>query len=182
MRDSSSGSPAPIKTVAGEWGAIMQAHIQSIYARNPRSLLRITRNGILATGLFGETDGTKLNLYRTRIALRANTGTPIQIEPPLAIKRNTTFALGRAQIFLEFFNQTSERARAEAERAAIELEHLTPEEQAIHQAIRLADLTIAHDPSGQVGGPVDVVELTRGGEIRWIQRKPECSGEQVVSR
>lgn len=41
-------------------------------------------------------------------------------------------------------------------------------------AIRIADLTVAYDRSGEVGGHIDAVELNRNGSIRWLARKDNC--------
>jgi len=45
-------------------------------------------------------------------------------------------------------------------------------------AIRVADFTVTYDHSGEIGGPIDAVELNRDGRIRWLARKDNCPENQ----
>jgi hypothetical protein len=46
------------------------------------------------------------------------------------------------------------------------------------RVIRLVDLTIAEDPSGTVHGPIDALDLSNNGTIRWRQKKANCPESQ----
>ena len=60
---------------------------------------------------------------------------------------------------------------------AKESQTIAPEARDAFRLIRLIELTIAEDTSGTVGGPIDALELRRGGEVRWIARKDNCPAE-----
>jgi len=40
--------------------------------------------------------------------------------------------------------------------------------------MQLVHLTIALDPSGYVGGPINALELTPSEGIHWVHREPNC--------
>jgi hypothetical protein len=43
--------------------------------------------------------------------------------------------------------------------------------------MRLVELTIKLDDRKTVGGPIDAVQLSRGGDLRWYRRKANCPAE-----
>jgi hypothetical protein len=76
---------------------------------------------------------------------------------------NAPCATGKTEVFYEFTRKTTVRSS-----------HERPEPTPILQVIRLVDLTIAYDTSGDVGGRVDALELSNGGHVTWHQRKENC--------
>ncbi|HVI08993.1 MAG TPA: hypothetical protein VND65_11955 [Candidatus Binatia bacterium] len=83
-------------------------------------------------------------------------------------------AMARPVIPTEYCTQSSVRAKDETSHwnPAPELENWVSRE-TLH-AVRLADLTIAFDPVGNLGGKIDTVELHNDGTIQWVFRKPGC--------
>jgi hypothetical protein len=49
---------------------------------------------------------------------------------------------------------------------------------ALSRVTKLVELTIAEDKSGTVHGPIDAVELSKDGTIRWHKRKDNCPESQ----
>lgn len=82
------------------------------------------------------------------------------------------FALGKSDIYVEYVvTKQTERAKKETWKAPATLKKMSPE---MFKAIRIADLTIAYEPSGTVGGKVDAAELWKDGSVHWIQKKCNC--------
>jgi hypothetical protein len=73
--------------------------------------------------------------------------------------------VGRGAVFEEFEANTTKRAK----QWHAQTDKLSPDK----QAVALAKLTKEFDASGQVGGPIDSVILTRSG-ISWLYVKPHC--------
>lgn len=83
--------------------------------------------------------------------------------------------LGYNQIADEYLNRSSQRAQEEVDRWERETTGLPEIERARRRAVSLVEVTIAHDPTRHVGGPVDVLELRAGQKVMWIRRKPWCA-------
>ena len=85
---------------------------------------------------------------------------------------------GRTRIVAEMLAGKTDRAMKEALAMRPLRENLSPNAFERLRAIRLVDLTIAYDPEPEfVGGPIDAIELARGGRATWIQRKSGCPAD-----
>jgi hypothetical protein len=86
---------------------------------------------------------------------------------------------GHTDVMLEFTRRTSDRARSEffgwSELPSSNVRLNSVDRRTLY-LVRLVDLTIAYDPSGTVGGPIDAVELWQNGSVHWVQRKEQCPG------
>lgn len=82
--------------------------------------------------------------------------------------------LGYTQIADEYLNVSSQRARDDVARWERETTGLSEIDRARRRAVNLVEVSIAHDPTQHVGGPVDVLELHAGQKAKWIRRKPWC--------
>jgi hypothetical protein len=85
------------------------------------------------------------------------------------------FVLGHTKTLNEFINATTGRAKAE-KAVTLKQSRTWPFLDAdARMAIRLTELIIKYaDHPEQVHGPVDAVEVDKGGTMRWIQRKANC--------
>ncbi len=100
------------------------------------------------------------------------------VETLIATDKLVINAFGRTEIVREILDGSTERARIEGEQMNFLQSSLPPEQFDRMKIIRLVDLTIAFHPArSSVGGFIDAVELKRGGQIEWIQRKPHCSAD-----
>jgi hypothetical protein len=82
---------------------------------------------------------------------------------------------GDQRLFDEFYKASSARAKAESSKTAELFKTWSSEEVDVREVIRMLELIIQYtDRPKDVGGPIDAVELKRGGTVHWIQRKPIC--------
>lgn len=163
--------------VAVEWASAVTEDIRRIYVSNPQAIINTAENGVLTDALFGESEGTHLTLFWERIVVNQSSITPIAATPLTPINPVGFVAAGKREIFDEFTSLTSPRAKREAKEWAKKSLRIRPEDRDLMKAIRLADLTVAYDQSGTVGGNIDALELRRGGEVRWKQRKDSCPAQ-----
>ena len=78
------------------------------------------------------------------------------------------------QLVSEFAGLSSERAQAEWIATQNQKINWPSEEADVRMAMRLVQLVIKYDTDKDVGGPIDAVELNKGGTVHWIQRKSNC--------
>ncbi len=138
--------------------------------------------GFIATGVFGGVGKTG-QLVLKQVAfnydpsslenLTASVQTLSGISTPGSEGEMNYGAFGLSNIVQEFLTQMSFRAKDEADSWRFEMSASSEQEREWRKAARLADLAVAYEPGGEVGGNIDVVELTAAGP-RWLQRKPQC--------
>jgi len=108
------------------------------------------------------------------------------LDEPKAIENSIRFAaFGDNFLLNELIIGETGRAKLETKRLEAEVIGMSQNDADIHRAIRYAELTFQYTPQqGQdmVGGPIDVVQLGRGGALRWIQRKPQCADNQADTK
>src|SRR5271169_5084468 len=89
-------------------------------------------------------------------------------------------AVGQTDIFAEYAAGKTQRAKTDFRTSKLHqsLPAGTSPEMAL--IVRLVDLTATHDLTHTVGFPVDAVELSGNGRIRWVQghRKKACAEKQ----
>jgi hypothetical protein len=157
------------------WGSTVKTHTTALLQGNPRAIQNSAVEGLLTTALIASGTGKSIRVIRVQI--RLSQFGPIEVIGPTQITPEVCppCALGKSAIAMEFLELTSPRARAANERWVQETKRLSDYERDIRSAIRLVNLTIAYHPnSNDVGGPVDALALRAEGQVRWIQRKPEC--------
>jgi hypothetical protein len=181
---------AHIQHIAERWAAAIAEHFQSFYRWHPQEVIRIAKegNGVLVGGIFAEaTDG----IIYVRIALvtfNQNLLNPINWVIGDAITDcwdcgqtdgSKICVGGKITVPTEFCTQSTDRARGGDGKLtyAPSLLDLGWDRDSL-LALRLADLTIAYDSSGTVGGRIDVIELTKDGSIRWLAKKDNCPANQ----
>jgi hypothetical protein len=83
-------------------------------------------------------------------------------------------AFGKVGVYNELMTPASDLAKSEAEHWTISPTLTQRLDWGTLRAIRIADLTAAYEPSGDVGGHIDAVELWDNGSIHWVARKCQC--------
>ncbi len=79
----------------------------------------------------------------------------------------------------ELLDRKSDRAREEVARWRTQLSALNKAEWEGAMTVWSVDFVLKNVRSGEIGGPVDAVELSSDGRIRWIQRKPNCPDQLI---
>ncbi|OFV92046.1 MAG: hypothetical protein A3H28_05030 [Acidobacteria bacterium RIFCSPLOWO2_02_FULL_61_28] len=164
-----------VEETARRWGGSVAFRINQMLASQRETLLEEQRtNMFFADAIFIGLEKGSLSVWRALIlddngSVRAELRV---LEPP------GFGAFGMHEIFDEFAieeRQTSERAKAERAQWEREFSSKDAADRDILWVIRLVDLTIAFHPRPEkVGGPIDASELSRGGKVRWYQRKQQC--------
>jgi hypothetical protein len=163
--------------LANEWAKAVADDIRTDYRYDPPAIASTAENGVLTDALFGESRNNRIRLFWERITFHPFSLEPIQVETLTEFPQMGFTAAGKRDIFDEFTNLASPRAKREAEEWAKKSLRIRPEDRDLMKAIRLADLTVLYDQSGTVGGKIDALELRRGGEVRWKQRKDVCPAQ-----
>ena len=75
------------------------------------------------------------------------------------------------------FHATSSRAKAERKITRKQSKKWPRRETDARMANRMVELIIKYTTYPEyVHGPIEAMELDKGGTVRWIQRKPNCKG------
>jgi hypothetical protein len=93
------------------------------------------------------------------------------VSPPVAIQ---FLAFGQPEVAQEFIDGKSERAIAEAKMWQKQMQKQSVEDRDWLTAVRYVELAIEFDASGDVGGHVEVAQLTPKDGIEWKQNPGRC--------
>ncbi len=161
-------------SVASRWGELVRSRVEELYEAQPNKVIDNAVKGLLTSAVFS---GLNADASIVVLLVQITVGEKgIEVVGPKQITTNTCppCGIGRSDIFLEFFQKTSERARDEAARWDIRKRQLSKAEFDRLWTIRFVDLTILLYPNpDEVGGIIDALELNRHG-VTWIQRKDSC--------
>jgi hypothetical protein len=175
MRERGEWQDEYLDEFARSWSDVVQSRIAELARFAPLTVCTAAVDGLLTTALAATGRGKNIQVILIQIGIedgKIQVTTLRRIGPEVC----PPCALGRGEIVTEFVGLTTERARIEAGRLALETSGLSDDEREVRRIIRLVDLTIRllPDPT-DVSGPIDALELHAGKPLRWIQRKSECS-------
>jgi hypothetical protein len=160
-----------LNRVADGWAENMIRDFRSLYSIHPETVVEAGRNGkgTLANGLFAKAIKGKIVLAFRSISFSQDRPELVKAESIPQDCAARICATGITDVFDEYtsFPQKSERAKREG--------ILNPTTDETARIKRLVQLSILHTrPTGEVGGPIDVLELWNNGRIRWVSRKCNC--------
>jgi hypothetical protein len=162
--------------LADEWAQIIGNNI-AVHIR-PTELASLKPNAMYLTGIFAGIGSTgAVQFASAQIHRRADApgffSPPIK-EPP--IPDTLTYAVfgGDFPIFLEFYEATSKRAKAEKIITTKQSKKWPFYDADARLVMRYVELMIKYVERPGLGGPIDAVEINKGSLLRWIQRKPNC--------
>ena len=167
-------APGLLDAIADVWADRVKTYWTGMYAINPESINRTAANseGVLTSGIFAYSDKGRIIVACRQITFRNKVFEAISF---VCKEFDYCFA-GKSHVIVEFATNPSAAARSKFE------SWTPPATGAISNdaigAIKLVHLTIALDRSGDVGGPIDALEMWGDGTIHWIQRKPNCPETQ----
>ncbi len=178
-------SEAHIRDVVHRWAEIIKVNWRSLYAWNPAKVIDAAEHGKggLTSGVFAEGRAGKGYMLGAQITFHRNSIEPIEVvmgSPtnclPCEQREATKICIGgEDEVAAEFCSQHTERAKNEGwNRWNISPSLMKAFNKTELWPIRLADLTVAYDIHGDVGGRIDAVEFKPDGSIRWLQRKDNC--------
>jgi hypothetical protein len=177
-----------MERIAKVWADEMSTHLELLYRWHPEEILGVIRlnggtKGEIASAQFAEIEDGKIRQTSVAITLRQeNLSQPIWWAiGPLAgcwvcgqSSEAGLCASGRSAIAQAICTKATARPELE-----LRLDYSpTLKQQGWDDpsllALRIADLTVAYDISGEVGGRIDVVRLKSDGSIEWLARKDNC--------
>jgi hypothetical protein len=165
-----------INTLATDWASTMRfkwARLRAVHPEDVTRAVNQSTEGDVEDAYFGGLAGAgRLVLFSVHIF--PNDGDIAQTVVQVTCANQEQFcSMGSGSgIVSEFVNQTSERAQKEASRWRPPPSS-GPEDFGVFRAMRLVQLAERYY-GRDVGGPVDAVQLSRDGSIKWYARKPNC--------
>jgi hypothetical protein len=162
---------------ANYWAASIAHDFERLYAAFPNIVEETAKNQAerryLTTAYFAgkHTDGT-LMLVNANVIFDKKRIPVINYEVYQMACPEEYCALGRFDTAVEFIRQSSARAKLDAKTWKPPKGTPATDYNAF-RAIHLVELTEKYDGK-YVGGPIDAVEITTNGGVRWIRRKAEC--------
>jgi hypothetical protein len=164
-----------LNSIADAWADNVTRDFRSLYSIHPEIVTEAATKGkgTLANGLFAKA-------IKGQIFLAFRSITFSQGRPDLVMTESIPqdcaariCATGITDVFEEYtsFPTKSERAKHES--------ILNPTTNETARIKRLVQLSILYTrPRGEVGGPIDVLELRNDGRIHWVARKYNCPENQ----
>lgn len=160
-----------LNSVADAWADNMTRDFRFLYRIHPEIVLEAAKKekGVLANGLFARATKGEIFLAFRSITFRQGRPDLIMAESISQDCAARLCASGITDVFDEYtsFPPKSERAKRE--------DILKPTTNETARIKRLVQLSILYTrPRGELGGPIDVLELWNDGRIRWVSRKSNC--------
>jgi hypothetical protein len=166
-----------VKEIADGWGDLVRKDAMSVYLNYPDSIISLAKSqmGGIATGTFGGFDiSRQLVLFVTKIRFDRSKSMPISFETgQFRCVPHNFCASGLVEIFTEFDNDTSQRARDER-RTWIPASPFDLRDYDLLRTIRFVELAEMYRKGDEIGGKIDSAELQRSGLLRWHDRKTNC--------
>jgi hypothetical protein len=164
------------RAVANQWAELMVTHFVGLNLFHPdraASIAYVT-HGVPTIALFGGRDlSGNLELISITITLVPNRIPAVAFgSPPVAC---TLCVIGEADVPIEFIHVTSGRAKLDAKHWRAFNDSSTSDYD-IRHTMHFVELTEKYHASN-VGGPIDAVQLTREGNLRWLSRKKNCQAD-----
>src|SRR5262245_26514280 len=167
-------SDAMLEGLALSWRNSTAVHMDRLRHANLKQFRDAVGDDIRANAVFATAVGNGVRAVYVEATLTK--GGEVKVHGPTPLKCSVKpCILGYNQVADEYLNLSSQRAKDDVDRWERETTGLPEIERARRRAVNLVEVTIAHDPTRHVGGPIDVLELRAGQKVTWIRRKPWCS-------
>jgi hypothetical protein len=179
-----SAPPDFMHRVAAEWSEKMKHKLEQ--GMTERDWQSLENRRLIVAGYFagldegGNIETVAGKLYRSQEGPNSVRSVIWKLDQPRSLEKSMRFrAFGEGDVFNELMAGQTERAKQETRKLESEVAGMDLNDADIHKAIRYVQLSIQYAPHPEVvGGEVDVAQLNRGGTLRWIHRKPQCTDEQ----
>ena len=173
-------APDPVKALARLWAEWMEEHITDELTRNPGPILRGKKTDALNHAMFaGLNRQGEIVMYSVHFRCACSAGPKravfeIEQESPKSGAMGGFGTEEATDVVDELLSRKSERARLEIAGWKTRLAGMSSAEREGAMTVWAADFVIRNTSSKDIGGPVDAVEMSSSGAVRWIQRKPNC--------
>ena len=164
-----------LNEIADSWAKNIVKDFQSLYAIHPEIVLEGAQRGrdTLANGLFARAINGEIVLAFRSVTFNLGRSDRFAVEAIPQDCAAKICATGMAGVFDEYTKSPPETERAKREGI------LGPTVDETSRITRLVRLSVLYtEPQGEVGGPIDVLELWKNGRIHWVSRKTNCLANQ----
>lgn len=178
----------PVNLLAELWGKSVEQRLNRALLVNPGPMmhfLQVEGGETLTVGMFaGRTKQGQVAMYRA--VLNCNCAGKskhafLTILPVSLPDHRAAIALGSREalaLWDELAKEKSERARASTDKFGADHASMRGPELLGAAAVAGLEFVLKYAQSGDIGGPIDAVEMTSGGDIHWIQRKASCPDQR----
>jgi hypothetical protein len=151
--------------IAYYWETRMLSIWTKMMLYHPKDVLEVAskEHGFLTTGIFAVARNGKITIRVTNIKFIK--GKPRIKHSDVGDCKSQPCATGMIEVTSKYEASGKD---------VVKISTSQTESLEILRVVKLVDLTIAEDPSGTVGGPIDVLELLNDGTLRWRQKKDNC--------
>jgi len=150
-----------------------------------RSKMKVGDDPVLATAVFIATDNKGTLVVHTAslvfdISLYDSSGKIAVVdEPAVNLPENSHMSGGHDEIITEFLDQTTVRAREYMPWFKSRIASLPRAEQTAELVSKMVELSILlHPDNGELGFPIDIIQMRRRDGLRTLSMKSECDGQQ----
>jgi len=155
-----------VDRIAANWESSMQKRWSKMLLYFPDTIrfFASKNNGGLTNAIFAGARGRSIDLVMTSLVLDNNS---VKVERHIQNCSVIPCASGETDVFNKYI-ASGKGVMTEPPKvmASVGYELL--------RVIKLVDLSIAEDKSGTIHGPIDALELSTNGTIRWHQKKCNC--------
>ena len=171
LRPSNDDTADNFNSVADARADYMTRDFRSLYSVHPEIVLEAAKKekGTLANGLFAKAIKGKIVLAFRSVTFSPNRMKLFMVESIPTDCAARICASGMTDVFNEYTSSPPKSERAKREGI---LNPTTDETARIKRLVQLSILYIR--PKGEVGGPIDLLELWNDGHISWLSRKCNC--------
>ena len=160
--------------VADRWAEMEAEKWRNLYLFHPQTVIDLAtkQNGHVITGVVAVAKENLISITARSVFFKDGV---VSVTPRTEIGNcgRDPCAFGATTSISEFISMNTARAKREQLVASPEVLKLLGITSA--RIIRIADLAEAYGQSGEIGGPIDAVELYNDGSIRWLQQKSACA-------
>ena len=169
--------------LARAWGGRVTQRVESDLASDRNSVLASLDGDVVTSAVFAGFDEGALLTVTAQITYVLTRRPQLRFQVINVNRSPRAVFLGEDAVAEEFVADQTKRAKAW--NAEAKTEATSAKDQVAFYSKRFAQLSVRYDRgktlNGRIvhdlGGPIDVVRLRRGGGIDWIERKPNCPAD-----
>jgi hypothetical protein len=178
----------PVNLLAELWGKSVEQRVNRALVVNPGPMmhfLQVDGGETLTTGTFGgRTRQGKFVMYRAVLDCDCTAKSKhalLTILPVSLPDHRAATVIGTKEalaLWDELVNEKSERARVSTDKFGADHAGMRGPDLLGATAVAGLEFVLKYAQSGDIGGPIDAVEMTSSGDIHWIQRKANCPDQR----
>ena len=178
----------PVNFLAKLWGESVKQRLNRALLVNPDATIRFWhKEGEqgLTTGVFaGLTKQGQFVIYKAALncdCAGASRRAFLTISPLPVPNRTAIAVIGTEEaqaLYNELVEDRSERARASGEKFGADHAAMPRQELLGAAAVASLEFILKYTQATDFGGPIDAVEMSSTGKVRWIQRKANCPDDR----